>query len=216
MPTLERARDRARWQTHRISLEIGQELRDARLAAGLSQMHVARVAGLPQSRVSRTERAESPTPRLEELAAHCAALGQRLSLRSYPEGSPVRDRAQLALLERFRAAIHAGFVWRSEVPIGGPGDQRAWDAVLGDPGSIAVDAETRLRDMQALQRRLELKWRDSGVERAVLLVAATHHNRAILREFRSSIASTFPLDSRETLAALRAGRIPEQNGVVIM
>ncbi len=100
--------------------------------------------------------------------------------------------------------------------MGGPGDQRAWDAVLGDSASVAVDAETRLRDMQALQRRLELKWRDSGVERAVLLVAATHHNRVILREFRSSLASTFPLDSRETLAALRAGRTPEQNGIVIM
>lgn len=216
MATIDRARDRGSRQLRRISLEVGQELRDARLGAGLSQDHVAKIAGLAQSRISRTECGELPTARLEELTAHSAALGVRLSLKLYPEGIAVRDAAQLSLLQRFHAIVHDGFGWRTEVPIGGPDDLRAWDVLLTGPASIAVDAETRLRDMQALQRREELKWRDSGVDRLVLLVAATHHNRAVLRESRSALASTFPLDSRETLAALRAGRTPVQNGIILL
>jgi transcriptional regulator with XRE-family HTH domain len=214
--TVERVRDRGSRQVRRISLELGQELRDARLGAGLSQHHIAEVAGLAQSRISRTERGELPTPRLEELTAHSAVLGLCLSLKLYPEGLPLRDAAQLSLLARLRAIVHHGFEWHSEVPVGGPHDLRAWDAILTGPARIAIDAETRLRDMQALQRREELKWRDSGVDRLVLLVSATHHNRAVLREFRSALASTFPLDSRETLAALRAGRAPAKNGIILL
>lgn len=216
MATIERARDRGSRQLRRISLEVGQELRDARLGSGLSQDHVANVARLTQSRISRTERGQLPTPRLEELTAHSAALGQRLSVKLYPEGIAVRDAPQLSLLQRLRVVVDGGFGWRTEVPVGGPDDLRAWDALLTGPATIAIDAETRLRDMQALQRREELKLRDSGVDRLVLLVAATRHNRAVLREFRSALASTFPLDSRETLAALRTGRAPAQNGIVLL
>jgi transcriptional regulator with XRE-family HTH domain len=196
--------------------EIGSELRDARLAAGLSQRHVARVAGLNQSRVSRTERASRLPARMDELAAHCSALGLRLSLKAYPEGSPVRDEAQLRVLERFGARLHRTFRWRGEAPVGGMGDQRAWDALLEGKGSIGVDAETRLHDLQALQPRCESTWRDSGVDRVVLLVAATRHNRRVLAEHREALRSTFPADTTEVMAALRAGRLPASNGIVVL
>jgi hypothetical protein len=155
-------------------------------------------------------------PRLDELTRHCAALGLRLSLRAYPDGSPVRDAAQLRLLERLRPLVAGRFGWRTEVPVGAVGDLRAWDVVFDGPERVAIDAETKLRDMQALQRRVELKWRDSGVPIVVLLVASTHHNRAVLREHRESLRSTFPLDSREVLAALRAGRAPAANGIALL
>jgi transcriptional regulator with XRE-family HTH domain len=196
--------------------ELGSELREARLAAGLSQRHVAGVAGLNQSRVSRTERAERVPARVDELAAHCAALGLRLSLKVYPEGPPVRDIAQLRLLERLRTRLHGSFSWHSEAPVGGPGDLRAWDVCLGGSGTIGVDAETRLHDLQALQRRCETKWRDSAVDRIVLLVASTRHNRRVLAEHREALRSTFPADTTEVMAALRAGRLPSSNGIVIL
>jgi transcriptional regulator with XRE-family HTH domain len=216
MPTMDRIRDRGRRQARALGRALAQELLEARLAARVSQTVVAQAAGLCQSRISRTERAERPMPRLDELAQHCAALGLALSARPYPEGSPVRDAGQLRLIGRLRQLLSAGFRWRTEVPVGDDGDLRAWDVVLDGPGVVAIDAETRLRDVQSLQRRTELKWRDSGVPCVVLLVASTHHNRAVLREHRAVLASTFPLDTREVLAALRAGRTPAANGIVVL
>ena len=199
-----------------MARSVACELLEARLAAGVSQMQVARAAGLAQSRISRTERAAVPHARLDELSRQCAVLGLKLTLRAYPEGVPVRDAAQLRLLLRLRAVVSERFGWRSEVPVAGQGDLRAWDVVLEGPGLLAIDAETRLRDIQALQRRLELKWRDGGMPRLVLVVAATHHNRAVLREHGASLASTLPLDPRRTLAALRAGQVPPENGIMLL
>ncbi|MEA2025554.1 MAG: hypothetical protein U9O18_02575 [Chloroflexota bacterium] len=181
-----------------------------------NQDHVAQVAGLSQSRISRTERADRLPARIDELAAHCAVLGLRLSLKAYPDGSPVRDAAQLRLIERFREPLDPQFLWRTEVLIGGEGDLRAWDIQLGGPGSIGIDAETRLHDIQALQRRFETKWRDSGVDRLVLLVASSRHNRRVLAEHRDALLSTFPADTPEIMAALRRGRLPGSNGIVIL
>lgn len=216
MAPIDRARDRGIRQAQKLMRELGNELRDARLTAGVSQRHVARVAGLNQSRVSRTERAERVPARVDELAAHCAALGLRLSLKAYPEGPPIRDVAQLRLLERFRSRLHESLSWQSEAPVAGPGDLRAWDVRLDGPGAIGVDAETRLHDLQALQRRSEMKWRDSGVDRVVLLVASSRHNRRVLAEHRGALRSTFPADTAEVVAALRGGRLPGSNGIVIL
>lgn len=105
---------------------------------------------------------------------------------------------------------------RFEVGVPIHGDKRAWDMWLDGPGDVAIDAETRLRDIQALQRKLELKWRDSGSPRLLLVVSATRHNRRIVREHRAALASTLPLDTREVLDALRAGEVPRANGIAFV
>ena len=184
--------------------------------AGLSQAFVAHAAGLTQSRISRTERGEPPAARLDELARHCAVLGFELGARPYPEGSPVRDAPQRLVLVALRGIVHPDFRWRTEVTLQLAGDKRAWDVWLDGPGDVAIDAETRIYDMQALQRKLELKWRDSGCPRLVLVVAVTAHNRRVIREHRAALASTLPLDSREVLAALRAGNVPRANGIAFV
>jgi transcriptional regulator with XRE-family HTH domain len=216
MPPAERARDSGRRLARLVSAELASELRETRLGAGLSQLSVARAAGLSQSRVSRTERVERSNVGVDELARHAAVLGLRLSVKTYPGGSPVRDAAQLRLLGRLRAELGGRFRWRSEVPVGGTGDERAWDVVLDGAGSVGIDAETKLRDVQALQRRCELKWRDGDVDRLVLVVAGTRHNRAVLREHRAALHSTLPADTAEVMAALRRGRLPERNGIVLL
>jgi transcriptional regulator with XRE-family HTH domain len=216
MPTARRARDRGRQQARALVRTIGGELREARHSAGVSQAHAARVAGLSQSKVSRIERAEHASGRVDELARLSAALGLRLTMRVYPEGGAVRDEGHLRLLRRFRAEVSERFRWRTEVPIGDAADARAWDVLLEGAGMIGVDAETRLHDVQALQRRCELKARDGGVDRLVLLVAATRHNRLVLREHRAALASTFPADTGEIMACLRQGRLPPRSGIVIL
>jgi transcriptional regulator with XRE-family HTH domain len=216
MSNLDRPRDRGLRIARRILSDLGSELRAARIGAGLSQREVARAAGLNQSRVSRTERDRRLAARVDELAVHCAVLGLRLSVKAYPEGSPVRDAGQLRLEERLRVRVHAAFRWRTEVLIGGMGDLRAWDVRLDGPGSIGIDAETRLHDIQAVQRRVEAKWRDSAVDRVVLLVTASRHNRRVITEHREALLSTFPADTPEILAALRRGRMPGSNGIVLL
>lgn len=171
---------------------------------------------MPQSRVSRTERNEAPVARLDERAIHCAALGLRLAARAYPEGLPVRDGPQLRLLAALRDIVHPTFRWRTEVTLDIEGDARAWDVWLDGPGAVAIDAETRLRDMRSLQRRLELKWRVSGAPRLVLVVLDSGHNRSVIREHRAALASTLPLDTQEVLAALRSGDVPRANGIAFM
>ena len=128
----------------------------------------------------------------------------------------MRDAPQLDLLVALRSIVGDAFRWRTEVTLAIEGDKRAWDVWLDGPGAVAIDAETRIRDIQALQRRLELKWRDSGSPRLVLVVSATRHNRRVVREHRSALGSTLPLDSREVLAALRAGELPRANGIAFV
>jgi hypothetical protein len=171
---------------------------------------------LSQARLSRLELAVDTPARVDELAVVCAVLGLRLSLKAYPDGHAVRDAAQLGVIARLRPRVPPVFRWRTEVPIGGTGDLRAWDVQLDGPGSVGIDAETRLSDVQALQRRSELKQRDSGVDVMVLLVARSRHNAAVLRTHRAALASTFPAATYEVMSALRAGRVPSRNGIVVL
>lgn len=172
----------------------------------LSQAALATAAGVSRTWLCRFELGMIRHLDVRRFAVVMAILGHRLSIKSYPVGEPVRDLGQLRLLERFNARVPPG--WRRAIESTMPivGDLRAWDERLDGPVSIGVDAETRLSDLQDLARRINRKRRDSGVTRMVLLVADTHRNRAILRSQPSLLRQTFPLDTREVLTALDAGR----------
>lgn len=96
------------------------------------------------------------------------------------------------------------------------GDLRAWDECLAGPVVVGVEAETKPSDLQATERAVALKVRDSSVDRAILLVASTQSNRELIRRHIGAIRQTFPLDTRATLAALAAGRDPGANGLVVL
>ena len=82
---------------------------------------------------------------------------------------------------------------------------------------LAIEAETRPRDVQALQRRLALKRRDSpDVAVVILLLADTRHKRALMREHREALRSDFPEPAAGILAALSAGRVPKGGGIVLL
>lgn len=196
---------------------MGQELRGARLAGGLSQFAAGAAAGMSHAQFGRIERGELRELTVDQLSRACAAVGLRLAVRAYPDGDPVRDAAQLALLERFRSCLPAGTRWRTEVPLPIVGDRRAWDGLANiGKGSLGVEAETRLRDIQALERRLALKQRDGGIERMVLVVSDTRLNRRVLDLHREALRPMLPLDGREILRALRSGRLPEASGIVLL
>ena len=144
-------------------------------------------------------------------------LGLELSARAYPGGPGIRDAGQLRLVDRFRGRISPVFTWRTEMPIPIEGDLRAWDVALtAGRLSIGVDAETRLRDVQAVDRRIMLKLRDLGFARAVLLVAATRANRLTLRAVGASLMANYPVPSAVALRSLATGRDPGGNSIILL
>jgi len=80
---------------------------------------------------------------------------------------------------------------------------------------IGVEAETRLRDIQALERRVALKKRDGNLTRVVLLVADTRANRALIRSLGSTVQGAFPVPGRVALDALAAGRDPGGDALIL-
>lgn len=218
MPTRDRRRDRAIAVSRTISSYVISEIRSARVAVGLSQDDLGRSVGLSGSQVGRFERGELDDIGIEQLCRLSASVGLVPSLRLYPAGDPVRDMAQVRLLERLRSRLEPGANWRTEVPLHGRSDARAWDAVLKSDTCVdAFEAETRLGDLQATERRIMLKLRDDPVIGHVfLVVAATRANRRALNLGRGGLRGNFPLDTREASASLSRGRCPGHNGVLVL
>jgi transcriptional regulator with XRE-family HTH domain len=217
MVTRERRLDRARQVARRALDVVGEDLRQARLQAGLTQGELGAAVGLSTSEVSRIEHGQARYAPFERLVLMAAALGLDLPLRTYPAGEPIRDAAQLALLARLRALLPPTLGWRTEVPLNIPGDRRAWDAVIEGRGwRLPIDAETRLRDVQALSRRIALKRCDDESEIVILLVADTRHNRHVLRLAGPGLATDFPTPGRAALAALGLAERPAGSSIVLL
>jgi hypothetical protein len=145
-----------------------------------------------------------------------AAVGHELSIRIFPATTAVRDAAHLALLARFAARLSKLIRWRTEVPVPLPGDLRSADGIADGPGFDAiVEAETRLHDVQAVERRLRAKQRDLGAKRAILLVADTRHNRAVIADV-PDLAQRFPIGTRAAMLALGRGEDPGGDCLVIL
>jgi transcriptional regulator with XRE-family HTH domain len=204
-------------QLRRICLDAGDELRQARLNAGLDQEDVARAVGCSAATISRVERGITHQVTLGHVIRHASVVGLVTRLRLYPAGDPIRDSAQVQLLEDLRARLSPRWKWRTEVPMPLPGDLRALDALASIGGCrVAIDAFTRLGDTQAQTRSSLLKSRDVGATRLVILVRAGHANRTALQSAREGLRGSFPLGTRRVLAALAQGRDPGGNGIVLL
>lgn len=217
MPRGQRAADQGADRARAIAASVIAELRLARRDRGLSQAAVGRAVGLSAAQVSRVERGIADAPTLRQLAMMAAVVGLELAVRAYPAGEPLRDVAHAALLERLRSRLHRSLRFRTEVPLPRPGDLRAWDAVIAGSGWILpVEAETRPLDFQALDRRLNLKLRDSDGEDVLLLLLDSRHNRSFIAAHRASLATRFAVPGPRALELLAAGARPGGSSVVLL
>jgi transcriptional regulator with XRE-family HTH domain len=218
----ERAADRARRIAREDRIRAGAEIRQARLALGRSQSVIASAARVSASQVGRIERGVLDGGDLDALARVAAVVGLDARLRLFPGADPALDAGQLRRLDRLRRLVPTDVTFRTEVPLPKPGDQRAWDAVLGgllDVGGgtlLPVEVETRLVDVQAQTRRIQLKLRDSPFDAVLLVLADTKANRAMLRAHGTQLFGDFPVTPRTGLAALRAGRHPGGSSIVLL
>lgn len=172
------------------------------------------------SQVGRVERAVHSNVTATQLARIGSVVGLDVRVRTFPGPSPLRDAAQLALLDRLRARLHPGLEMRTEVPVQIEGDQRAWDGMirgLPPPASfLPAEAETRIYDFQAQTRRITLKCRDSGIDHVLLVVAGTRTNRRAVRAVGAAVGELFPVPERVAMAALAAGEHPGGSALVFL
>jgi transcriptional regulator with XRE-family HTH domain len=193
------------------------ELVQARLDRGLSGSEIARAMGISAPQYSRIERGLTASLSIQDASALLAAVGLELGVRAHPRGEPLRDRAHAALLERLRVRVHSSLRFETEVPLPTPGDRRAWDAVVSAARwRHGIEAETRPRDLQALERRLALKLRDGDVSSMSLLLLDSRHNRDFIRAHGAALRERFAIDARRTLALLAAGLDPGGNSVLLL
>jgi hypothetical protein len=206
-----RARRIAADDEARVRAEIGLGRREA----GLSCSEIGRACGMTRWAVERTE-AGTRRATIQELACLGAAVGREIRLRAFPGGDPIRDAGQARVLERLHREVRPGLGWRTEVTLPIEGDLRAWDAMITGPGwRLAVEAETRIEDVQALERKLSRKQRDGDIAHLIVLFADTARNRRAFAAAPAAFAS-WPLRTRDVLGALRAGRDPGASGIVFL
>ena len=198
-------------------LDIGDQLRTARHILGITLRQVGAAIGVSESEVCRRELGKAPRLNGEKLALHAAAVGLRVSVRLFPVGGGIRDAAQARYIARFVARVGRAWKVMLEAPMPQAGDLRAIDVLLvAAELRIAVEVITRLADLQAQVRAAQLKARDSGATRLVLVIAATRANRNALAGARPTLAPAFDLDTRRVMADLAAGRDPGRDAIVLL
>jgi transcriptional regulator with XRE-family HTH domain len=194
------------------------EIVEARRNAGLSQQTLSQLVGCSQSEISRLEhlqrRDEVAMVRLAQVAA---VMGLDLSAGLHPVGEAIRDKGHQLLIARFVRQLSPTWRVAREVPLPNVGDPRAWDLVLRMDGCVVgIEAETRVRDIQALARRMHVRQRDGGTMAVLLTLAESAHNRRVLPELVEALGSEFGTSSRATLRALREGRPVTGSGVLML
>jgi hypothetical protein len=130
-----------------------------------------------------------------------SVLGCELSLGIHAIGAPIRDKAHVALLARFAARLSRLLRWRTEVSVPLPGDLRSADGMIdGVDFDAIVEAETRLDDIQAVERRLRAKQRRPRREAGH---PARRRHAAQSRGDRPTPGSQRPIPDRDTRRAAR-------------
>jgi hypothetical protein len=184
---------------------------------GLSLKYVGAAVGLSESQLSRIERGLVAGTSIAQWAQLFAVVGLELSVRAFPGGTPLRDQAQVALLNQFRTFLHRTWRWATEVPLPIPGDARAWDGMLSGPDCrYGVEAETAPKDSQALVRRVQLKMRDGEVDGVILLLPRTRRTRDFVEAAAGTLGPLFPIAGARALELLRAGVDPGGSAIVTL
>jgi transcriptional regulator with XRE-family HTH domain len=193
------------------------ELRVARTTRGVSLRTLSAELGLSKSQLDRIERATTRDVGVIRLAEIASLLGYELALTLHPVGDAIRDKGHEALLRRFRARLPAASRIAREVPFPNAGDPRHWDLIVRlGAQRVGVEAETRIRDMQELVRRMRGRERNGGVDEVVLVLSDSGHNRRLVAELRAALGPTYVTPPRALLGRLQRGEPLPGCGVILV
>lgn len=200
-----------------VRLQIGRDLRVARICAGMTQRQVGMAVRCSASHISRIENAQVVQVSVLQLSMVAAAVGLKLYITVHPAGRRPLDKPQITLLDDFNARLHPSWRRRIEVPIPIDGDLRAVDELIqNDACTCAVEAFTRFSDVQRQVRPARLKQRDLGADRLILLVRGSRANREMLREAGPILTNEFPVATRAAMRALAAGQDPGGDCLIVL
>jgi transcriptional regulator with XRE-family HTH domain len=195
---------------------LGEQIRIARVSAGLSQRELGRRIGVSHQTIGRIERADVRSLDVHRLVLVATVLGLNVDVGLYPSGSPVRDAAHLALLDRLRQSLGPAVRLKTELPMPTPGDLRSVDGfILESDLRGMVEAETHVYDVQAVVRRARAKQRDLRSPRLILLLSDSRHHRDLLRR-HPELRDDFPVSARTGLRALQEGKDPGGDMIVLL
>ena len=190
--------------------------------AGLDRVRVegivADALGRSQPEMSRFESGKDVARiSMVEITEVAAVLGLELGVGLHPAGAAIRDKGHQALIGRLRRELAPGVRVAAEVGFPNPGDPRTWDLVLKIRDQrVGVEAETRIRDIQALSRRMHQRERDGGVEAVLLVLSDSLVNRRLVADLRLSLGPAFGHGPRAILRSLRAGDAVPGSGVLLL
>jgi transcriptional regulator with XRE-family HTH domain len=201
---------------------VADDLRTARLDAGLSLRRLALIAGVSAGTVRGLE-IDRAGPGLRVIARLAAALGMSLSVRLYPGTGPlIRDHLQAAMVRALLGILDDHWRTRLEVPVYRP-VRGVIDVVLDDSTDgpiVACEAHSELRRLEQQLRwsrskadalrlaRAGLPDGSSGsVETSrpvsrLLLLRSTARNRASVTEYADLVAAAYPARTADAFAAL--------------
>lgn len=216
MATQERPADRGRRVGVQAVNRLLRELREARIAGDISARAMAQALGWSASAYQRFE-AGRVTTTISDVAAVAALVGLELSVSLHPAGQRIRDKGHQALIGRIRKQLSAAIVVFAEAPFPDLHDLRSWDLLLRiDRQRVGIEAETRIRDIQQLVRRLRERGRNGGTDVVVLFLSDTRTNREFVDELREALGPDFAAPPSAILSALREGRPLAGGGVVLI
>jgi len=195
---------------------VVRQLREARVTGGLSQKAMARGLGWSQQNYSRFELDQLASVTLIDVCVAASVLGLEPTLTFHRIGPALRDKGHEALIGRLLRLLSPAWKVAREVPFPNPGDPRWWDLILRIPDfRLGVEAETRIRDMQALIRRMKERARDGGADALLLVLSDSQHNR-LVSDLRGGLGEDFGERQSVVVQALRSGARLARCGIILI
>lgn len=195
-------------QLRRTCIRFGEEFREIRLRAGVSQAALARAIGVSRSVICQMEQGD-PTVSARIRARAVAALGADFRISVFPGGAPViHDAAHARIVESILRRCDPNWRRTVEAPIPGPG-RRSSDIRLerGDD-VVLMEVETHIRALEAIIRECAEKRSvvaaADGTRRihVVLVLPPTRHHLSLVRAHPAIVAAAFPARDTDMASAL--------------
>lgn len=196
-------------QLRRTCVRFGEEFREIRLRAGVSQAAVARAVGVARSVICRVEQGDpNVSPRIRARAA--AVLGADIRISIYPEAAPlIHDAAHAGIVESLLQLSHPRWHVTVEAPVPGPG-RRSSDIRLDQAlDTVVIEVESHVRALEAIiregaEKRIAVAATMSPDRRihVVLVLPPTRHHKALVAAHPRIVATAYPASSEALRFAL--------------
>ncbi|MDO8484849.1 MAG: helix-turn-helix transcriptional regulator [Candidatus Limnocylindrales bacterium] len=186
-------------QLRRTCVRFGEEFREIRLRASVSQAAVGRAIGVVRSVICRIERGDPDvSPRIRARAA--AALGADLGISIYPGAAPlIHDAAHASIVEALLGLSHPRWRATIESPVPGPGRRSSDIRLDHGPDTVLIEVESRVRAFEAIiregaEKRAAVAATISSDRRihVVLVLPPTRHHKALVAAHPRIVATAFP------------------------